>query len=241
MLQRALVEVPVREVELGITHDREIREEPWREIKPPLIHEIPPRRINAAVAAEPVRPPVQESLHLRPGGQRDVAEVVDAGDHHVDLTGAPAVLGDRLGVVGDEDDAVRGGSLLERLQRTEDLDVRIQVGDRLARLREQVAQQPGLDRRGEFQHRVTQRHVDERVAPDVLGRQDVERFLRRVDVPGEVVDDERRETSSWMDDGKGSSEDSSMRQIILGDDGADVQDSAKYQPYPESRLLASRQ
>ena len=113
VLQRALVEVPVSKVELGITHDRKVREEPGHQVEPTLIHEVPPGRIHPAVAPQPVRPPVENLLHLGPRGQRHVAEVVDARDHHVDLAGATTVLGNGLAVVRDEGDAVGSRPLIE--------------------------------------------------------------------------------------------------------------------------------
>ena len=144
--QLAAVEVPVGDVVLRVAHDRVVADKAGGEIEPALIDEVPVHGIDATVAAQAIRPPVQQLVYLGAGGERDVAEVVDPGDHDVDLAGPLPVGRDRLAVVGRQHKAVLEREPLELLERAEHLDVGVQVGDRPLHLAHQMTQQPGLDR-----------------------------------------------------------------------------------------------
>ena len=166
----AAVQVPVGDVVLGLANDREVAQEAGHQVEPPLVDEQSPgsdRRGSRGATAPPTSPAARSTS--APGATRHVPEVVDPGEHDVDLGRLAPVGRDRLTVVRNQHDAVASGELVERPQRSVDLDVGIEIGHGSARLRHQVPQQPRLDRRRQLEHRIAERHLDERVTAD-LGR-----------------------------------------------------------------------
>ena len=222
-LQASAVQVPVRDVVFRLAHNGELREKPRDQVKPALVDEVAPDRIDAAVFDQPFAPPVEQAVDVVSGRERQVAEVVDARNHDVDLTRAPTVEWDRLVIVRDQHNPVLGGESIEPGQRAVDHDVWIQVGDRRACGVQQMPQQPGLDRCTELEHGVARRHRLERFAADVWRREDLERFLRGIDVAVELVDDQGPATRLRVCGEQRACEHPRMGNVVLGDDRADVQ------------------
>ena len=59
VLEPPAVQVPVGHVVLGISNDRQIGQEARRQVEPTLVHEVAPHGVHAAVAPQPVAPPVE--------------------------------------------------------------------------------------------------------------------------------------------------------------------------------------
>ena len=165
--QRTTMRIPIRNVVLRLAHDGAVRHETGDEVEPPLVDEIPVHGVNAAVPNQAVTPPGDERPGFVTGRDRNVPQVVDAGDHYVDLARSLCVIGDRHRVVRGKRHAVLPGGLVEPIQRREHLDVWIEVGDDICAGIQLLTKQPGLDRGRELQHVVARRHARERLTVDV--------------------------------------------------------------------------
>ena len=110
------------------------------------------------------------------------------------------------------------------VERAVDLDVGVQVGDWRPGLAHQMSQQPGLDRRRQLEHGVAHRHVHERLAPD-LGRSE---HLEGLRAPGRCGPSKssmisvQKRPSGWCS-GERARQHACVREVVLGDDRADVQ------------------
>jgi hypothetical protein len=126
----------------------------------------------------------------------------------------------------DQYNAVAFSELVELLQRAVDLDVGIQIGHWATRLAHQVTKQPRLDRGRKLQHRVAHRHVNERVALHLPGREQLERLILGIQVTIEVIDHQRPQPAPGIGLGQRAGQHSRVRRVVLGDDRADVQGRA---------------
>src|SRR6266516_1649878 len=117
-----------------------------------------------------------------------------------------------------QDDSVLVRERRSFRDRAKDLDVGIEVDDRLASL-EQMAEEPGLDGRGELDHVVDRGHAPELglVEVEVLGQED---FVGLWRMWAWAVDDERAEGRARVVRRKGLGEYTRLRRVVAGDDCA---------------------
>ena len=150
--QRAVREVPIREVAAGVRHDV-ARHEAGGEVEPALVGEQAARRVDRAVLGEPLRPPGQEALGVRvaPGGEE--AGVEGAREQDLLLRRAAPVARQRAVEVAGEHEPVRPRSGQDAVERRVDARVGVEVEHGRAAL-ERVAQQPRLERAGELERAV---------------------------------------------------------------------------------------
>ena len=222
-LDLARGEVPVGDVVAGVAQDMKARHEARGEVHPALVDEEAALRRDDAVGGQPLAPPVQQLVGVRARRQADEAEVVGARDEDVGLAGLQPVARHRRGEVRRDDEAMLVQQRLELAEAAVDLDVGVEVGERRRAAHvEQVAQQPGLDRRRQLEHVVQRSHAVEVLDVQVGGREDLKRLRRRVQVAVVVVDDEHEAAPVWVVLGERLGQHAGERRVVGGDDRADV-------------------
>ena len=220
-LQGACVEVPVGDVVRRIAQQVGLGPDAGHEVDPLLVDEAARRRVDDAVGLQALRPPVEQLVGGPRAAEADEAEVVGARDEDRLLRRVATVAWDRREVVRREDDAVLDRELADLVQRRDDPDVGVEV-DGVILLGQQLAQQPGLDRRRQLDDAVGRHHLLERLAVDVLGPQQAVRLLRGVDEAIDAVEHEHGQLGVRVLLAQGQRQDPRVGEVVLGDDRADV-------------------
>ncbi len=148
-------QIPVRDVASRIAQ-HEVREIARHQIDPALIDEVAVLDGVEALAPQPLRPPIEKRRALETDA--DEAEVVRAGDQEIALRRHEAVARQRFHRVRIDQDAVRVRELAEIEERREDLDVGIEIQNRLVEAREQILKRPRLERRRQLDDVVDRGH-----------------------------------------------------------------------------------
>ena len=126
------VQVPVGDVVTRVAQEMDARHHARHQVDPALVDEVAAVRVDDAVGAQALGPPVEELVRRCAVAERDEAQVVGPGDQDVGLAGLLAVAWHRGDVVRGEHHAVLPGELGDRVERLEDPDVRIEVDDVVA-------------------------------------------------------------------------------------------------------------
>ena len=173
-LQQALVEVPVRHVAGGVPADRVLEEDGYC-IDPTLVGEVPLTLLRESVQAGPLHPVVEERICIP--ADRDEPEVELTAGHDRLFANVQAVAWHRLGEVGGERDLPLLGQLEEVVERSEHLDVGVEVHHRALATIEQLPEQERLERGRELHDVVVGGHSEEVVALQrkALGAEDLAR------------------------------------------------------------------
>jgi hypothetical protein len=125
--------------------------------------------------------------------------------------------------VGIEDEVVVAQQPVHILERTVHLDVGVEVRDAFhPPIVEEVPKQPRLDRRGQLEHGVQRRHLVEALDPEVRWGDHLEGLGGRVDSAVELVDHEHPAGPVGMMGAEGLRQHPGERDVIAGDDRADV-------------------
>ena len=127
------------------------------------------------------------------------------------------VVFDRRGQMRRQCDRVPVQHVPEMIERTQDKDVRVQVDQPLQTLlREQVFEQEWLDGGVRFQNCVLEhQRLDVREVLERLELDELERFVGRIEVPVEAVDEEHEEASTGVVVEKGARQHTGIRQVVL--------------------------
>ena len=125
--------------------------------------------------------------------------------------------------MGGENHAVLAGAVVDLLDRTEDPDVRVEVGDGFDPWTlQQVSQQPWLDCRRELHHVIGRRHTLRVVNADFMDRKDLEGLLSAIKLTGRVIDDQYAASAIRVGSFERLSENPGMRGVIPRDNRADI-------------------
>jgi hypothetical protein len=124
-------QIPVGDVEPRVAEDVYARPNPRRQVDPALVDEATLLGVVEAVVLESLRPPVEQRVTCLAAVEADESQVVGAGDKDVLFARLAVVAGKGCGDVGDEDHTVRAGAAVDLLDRVEEPNVRVEVGDRL--------------------------------------------------------------------------------------------------------------
>ena len=216
-------QVPVGDVERGVAEDVDSRPESGRQVDPPLVDEAALLGFVEAVVLEALRPPVEQRVRRLPSPEGDEAEVVRAGDEDVLFARLATVAGERRGEVRRQDHIVAQRPPDDLLEGVEDLDVRVEVDDRVhPRPFQQGSQQPRLDRGRELHHVVGGGH-SRRIGRPILSIVSSSNGSSAGSMkPVGIVDDEDAAVAVRMDLLERLGEHACVRDVVPRDDRADV-------------------
>jgi hypothetical protein len=150
------LQAPVGEVQGGVAQDRQVVDEARGQVHPALVGKQALREVHPAVEAAALAPPVDQRQHLRRRAHGGEAQVVDAGGQDR-LVVRHGFAGQWAGEVRDQRQLGGRERRAHLVERPEDVDVGVEVGDR-AGLAEQPPEGRGLDRRVELQGVVVDAH-----------------------------------------------------------------------------------
>ena len=221
------VQVPVGDVEAGVSQEVKVRGHTGNQVDPTLVDEETPLGVQDAVGLQALSPPVQELVGELPRLHADEAEVVCAGDEDVLLAWAPAVARHWAEVVRREDELVLMHAREDIMEWRVDPHVGVEV-DRSVVLAVggHPAEQPRLDGRGQLQDVVQRAHRLESLYTHVARAEDREGLLVRAQVTGGLVDHQHVEVVLGMVGSERAGEHPGVGRIVLCDDGADVHGAA---------------
>ena len=150
--QRSLVQIPVSCVVACLTQNARTLGEARNKVHELLVHEDAAFGLAHAMVLESPGPPAQNALRLIASAHTEKAEVVDARTHDPHIVGKGCALG-RLCQMGRENE--RSAFIQQPedgLERSEHLDVRVEIDNLFVTPCQQMAEHERLDRRVELQH-----------------------------------------------------------------------------------------